>query len=322
MSPTVTVVIPTCNRASLVTTAIESALRQTLRDIEVFVVDDCSDDETRAAVSALLRDPRLRYIRHDTRRGAPAARNEAIRKSSGEFVAFLDDDDEWRPKKLEAQVEVFRRGGPDVGVVYSSYEVVDRKTGHVVGRKVAEKRGELARDLLERNVVGSSSCVVVRRTALEAAGLWDERLPSFQDYDLWIRLSRVVRFDFVAEDLLRYSVHQKQIWKDLGALDQGIDVLLGKHGASRALRANLSGQSLGVGVQYFSRGESGPGRRAIRRAIRLAPWSPRPYLNLFLSFLGPAAFRRAHQARKKLGTPGMRSAPRESKSSTAPEEVR
>jgi glycosyltransferase involved in cell wall biosynthesis len=317
----VTVVIPTCNRASLVTTAIESALQQTFRDIEVVVVDDCSDDETPAVVSALLQDPRVRYLRQQVRRGAPAARNEAIRRSSGEFVAFLDDDDEWRPEKLAAQVEVFRRGGPDVGVVYSSYEVVDRKSGHVVGRKVAEKRGELARDLLERNVVGSSSCVVVRRTALEAAGLWDERLPSFQDYDLWIRLSRFVRFDFVEEDLLVYSVHPKKIWTDLGALDRGIEVLLDKHGASRALRANLSVQSLGIGVQYFSRGESRPGRRAILRAIRLAPWTPRPHLNLLLSFLGPAVFRRAHEAKKKFGPPETRSVPSEAPPPAAPEEI-
>jgi glycosyltransferase involved in cell wall biosynthesis len=299
-TPCVTVVIPTRNRASFLDTSIRSALGQTRRDLEVIVVDDASEDHTSEVVSEFS-DPRLRYLRQEEPRGAPAARNVAIRSSTSEYVAFLDDDDEWMPEKLELQIELFRNGsGPETAVVYSSYQVVDRQSGRVVGRKVAEKRGDLARDLLDRNHIGATSCVVVRRSALERSGFWDERMPSFQDYDLWIRLSREWRFDFVEQDLLKYYVHADKIWTDLGALDRGIELMVQKHGESRALRRNLSGHSLGVGEGYCTRGEMEKGRRSIRRAIRLRPTAARAYLNYALSLLGPAAFRQVHRAKQRL----------------------
>ena len=291
-NPAVSVVIPTCNRAELVGIAIESALAQTLSDIDVIVVDDASEDGT-ADVVARFKDARLRLLRQSVRRGAPAARNAGIRGSAGEYVAFLDDDDEWLPEKLACQLDLFRRKGPDLGVVYSSYTVVDRETGCVVGTKVAQKRGNLREALLERNYVGSTSSVLVRRSALEGVGLWDESLPSFQDYDLWIRLSRGVAFDYIDQNLLRYFVHTKRIWTNLEALDRGIDLMVEKHGSARALRLNLSRQSLGVGVQYCARGDVGKGRAALRRAVRLDPLSPRAFWNLALSQLGGRAFRGA-----------------------------
>lgn len=298
-APRVTVVIPTRNRACLLPVAIRSALGQTMRDLEVIVVDDASDDGTAEAVAAFS-DPRLSYIRLESRRGGSAARNLGIGRARSEFVAFLDDDDEWLPEKLELQMECFHRGGPEVGVVYSGYAVVDLESGRVVARKVAERRGDLSRDLLVRNVVGGTSSVVVRRSCLERAGLFDERLPSFQDYDLWLRLSRECRFDFVERDLLKYSVHNRKIWCDLTALENGIVLMREKHGTSRDLRRNLARASLGVGVRYCSRGQMREGRRCFRSAIGLDCLALKPYLNLALSFLGGPVFRAAHGARRRL----------------------
>jgi glycosyltransferase involved in cell wall biosynthesis len=297
--PSISVVIPTRNRAGFVGMAVASALSQTLGDIEVLVVDDASEDETSDVVAG-FRDARLRYVRQKVRQGAPAARNVGIRSSSGEFVAFLDDDDEWFPDKLESQLAVFRRGAPDLGVVYASYVVVDRETGSVVGRKVAQKRGYLGDLLLEGNHVGSTSSVLVRRAAFDRVGLWDERLPSFQDYDLWIRLSRVLTFDFVERDLLKYFVHARKIWTNLDALDRGIDLMFEKHGSSRHLRRHLSRRSLGVGVLYCSRGEMSAGRAALLRAFRLDPSSPRAFFNLALSLLPGPVFRSVREARGRL----------------------
>src|SRR5262245_24547581 len=101
--PLVTVVIPTHNRAGRVRSAIESVLHQTYADFEIVVVDDASEDGTENTVRGVL-DPRVRYIRHAVARGDAAARNTGIRNSTGEYVAFLDDDDEWLPEKLRFQV--------------------------------------------------------------------------------------------------------------------------------------------------------------------------------------------------------------------------
>ena len=294
-APRVSVVIPTRNRELLLPNAIRSVLAQTFRGLEVLVVDDASEDGTREVVAGLS-DGRVRYLRRESRQGGSAARNAGIRASRGEFVAFLDDDDEWLPDKLELQLALFA-ADPELGVVYSSYLVVDRESGRVVGRKVAERRGDLSRDLLVRNVIGNTSSVVARRSCFETAGLFDEQLPSFEDYDLWLRLSTRFRFDFVERDLAKYYVHGRKVSTDLGALDCGIDILRRKHGSSREFCRNLARQSLGLGVQYCSRGEGEKGRRALVRSIRLAPFQPRPYLNLALSLLGKQAFQAAHGAK-------------------------
>lgn len=101
---TVSVVIPTYNRAELLSRAIDSVLAQTYDDFELLVVDDGSTDDTEAVVTA-YDDDRVRYLAHETNRGANPARNTGIEAAEGEFVAFLDSDDEWRPRKLEAQLD-------------------------------------------------------------------------------------------------------------------------------------------------------------------------------------------------------------------------
>ena len=97
--PQVSVIIPTCNRPKLLPTAIRSVLGQSFRDFEVVIVDDASDDSIDSVVND-FQDERVRWIRHQSRRGAAAARNTGIQNTCGEFVAFLDDDDEWYPEKL------------------------------------------------------------------------------------------------------------------------------------------------------------------------------------------------------------------------------
>jgi glycosyltransferase involved in cell wall biosynthesis len=228
--------------------ALRSVFDQTFRDMEILVVDDASEDGTRRMMEASS-DPRVRYLRQAAPRGGAAARNAGIRSSLGTYIAFLDDDDEWFPRKLERQMALFRSSPFSPGVVYASYLVVERESERVVGRKIAEKRGDLSRELLERNELGGTSCVVARKDALEAAGLFDESLPSFHDYDLWIRLAPLVRFDCVEEPLSKYYVHDNRIWRNYDALDRGLVRMLEKHGRSASLRRNLGRQSIFVGVQ-------------------------------------------------------------------------
>jgi glycosyltransferase involved in cell wall biosynthesis len=297
-SPAVSVVIPTRNRARMLETAVRSALDQTFRDLEVLVVDDASEDETPLAVSQ-FEDTRLRYIRGNSPVGGAAARNIAIQNARGEYLAFLDDDDEWFPSKLDRQMDVFRTSSVAPGVVYASYLIVDRNSGDILAQRIASKRGDLSRELLTRNYLGGSSCVVTRRELLEKVGLFDESLPSFHDYDLWIRLSPHTQFDFVEEPMLKYYLHGRNIWRNYDALDRGIDGMLRKHGRSRDLRRNLGRQSLWVGVHRCREGEVSKGRRAMLRSARLNPLGIRAYLHLGLSFLGGDRYRRLSDARQR-----------------------
>ncbi len=279
--------------------AIRSALGQTFRDLEVIVIDDASDDETPAVVAG-FHDPRLRYYPSRDRpriRGLPQRR---IGHGSGEYIAFLDDDDEWFADKLELQIGLFRRSPAHVGIVYSSFLFVESESGRVTGRFVAERRGDLSRDLPARNFLGGISGIVVRRACLEKSGLFDAELPSYIDYDLWLRMSRDFHFDFIDRDLVKYAVHRKRISTDLDAVDRGIERMLEKHGSFSALRRHMARHSLAVGVQFCSHDQVGRGRRSLARSVRLNPGRVHAPLYLALSLFGSPVFRAVHEMKDRV----------------------
>ncbi|MEZ4547537.1 MAG: glycosyltransferase family A protein [Thermodesulfobacteriota bacterium] len=112
--PKVSVIIPTHNRADLLKAAIQSVLDQTYTDFELLVCDDASNDHTQDTVAGFS-DPRIIYKRYEKNSGVVELRNNAVNSSSGEYIAFLDDDDEWLPEKLEKQVSVLDRSSPETG---------------------------------------------------------------------------------------------------------------------------------------------------------------------------------------------------------------
>jgi glycosyltransferase involved in cell wall biosynthesis len=205
----VSVVLPTFDRARLLPRAIESVLAQTFRDFELIVVDDGSTDDTPRVVAPYLRD-RVAYVRLERNMGAAAARNAGIRLAAGELLAFQDSDDEWLPEKLERHVRVFDEAGPPIGVVYSDMvRILADGTEHhhrsptiVPGRLVNPETR-----FYEVWMLGIQSCVV-RRECFDLVGAFDETLPSYEDLELFIRLSRRVSFVHVEEPLVRY--HQTQ----------------------------------------------------------------------------------------------------------------
>lgn len=117
--PTVSVILPTYNRAHLLERAIQSVLDQTYPDFEIIVVDDASIDNTVNIIKGIINE-RIRYIRHEKNKGAAAARNTGIKLAKGKYIAFQDSDDEWLRDKLEKQIKIFETVSPEVGVVYTS----------------------------------------------------------------------------------------------------------------------------------------------------------------------------------------------------------
>ena len=202
--PTVSVVVPAYNREGTLPRTLDSVLAQTFEDFEVLVVDDGSADGTAAVAEAYAgRDDRVRLLRQPKNAGVSAARNRGLREARGEFVAFLDSDDEWLPEKLARQVERFRQVPDDVGVVYCGVETV--REGGAVWTFVPEHRGDVYGRLLVRNALhAGASCVVVRRSVVESAGFFDEGIPAIEDYEYWLRIARHHPFDFVEDPLVRY----------------------------------------------------------------------------------------------------------------------
>jgi glycosyltransferase involved in cell wall biosynthesis len=203
MTPRVSVVIATYNYARFVAGALESALGQTFRDLEVIVVDDGSTDDTTAVVRAFLADGRLRYVRAD-HRGQPQVKNAGVRLARAPLVAFLDADDLWMPTKLERQVGLFE-SDPGLGLVYARRLLIDEQGWPLEYEQPELYRGDVAGPLFARNFVCFSSAVA-RREVLEREGLFDEGLELAIDFDLWLRVARHYRFDYVDEPLVQYRV--------------------------------------------------------------------------------------------------------------------
>jgi len=206
--PLVSVVIPTYNRYDRLKRAVESVVDQTYDRIELLVVDDRSDVTVEEHLS---RDygrhfERFEIRRHDENRGGSAARNTGLREANGDYIALLDDDDQWKPQKLERQVERFQE--EDVGLVTTGGKVIDGNGNVDNVRRDKDIPGEapaLTKRLLCRNIVGSCSAVMVDTDVVDEVGMFDERFPSWQDLEWYIRLSRHCRFSSVSEPLLIYS---------------------------------------------------------------------------------------------------------------------
>jgi len=186
-APTVSVLMGVWNGAPQVGEAVQSVLSQTAADLELIVIDDESSDATPAILKS-FRDPRLRITRR-ARGGLTSALNAALRLARAPLVARLDADDVALPERLDRQLGFLARN-PDVGLLGTAAREVD-----AAGREVAILRpptgdAEIRRTLIRRNPFVHSS-VVMRRAVMEQAGGYDPAFPVAQDYDLWMRMSRV-----------------------------------------------------------------------------------------------------------------------------------
>jgi hypothetical protein len=189
--PEVTVVIPTRDRWTLLASAaLPAALGQGDVDVEVVVVDDGSSDETPERL-AKLTDPRLRSIRHAESRGVARARNVGIAAARGRWLAFLDDDDVWSPRKLRLQLDAAEAAG--ASFVYGGAAAVAEDRSWLYSLAPTDP-AVLPRTLLSRNVLwGGCSNVVARTQLVREAGGFDEKLFQLSDWDLWIRLTQATR---------------------------------------------------------------------------------------------------------------------------------
>lgn len=178
-SPLVTAVITTKNRADVLSRAIDSVLHQSYKNIELVIVDDGSQDATPEVIQRYQEKQRLIYLRNEKSLGAPRARNQGIKRARGEFIAGLDDDDEWH----EDRISILLQNYDDSYACITSNDRMISGDKSVVWHKTAIIKLD---DLLYSNQVGNQ--VLVEKKRLEAVGGFDESLDAAQDFDLWIRL--------------------------------------------------------------------------------------------------------------------------------------
>ena len=242
MEPMVSVIIPTYNRAGMITQAIESVLNQTYKNLDVIVVDDNSNDNTENIVK-IIQDERLRYYKNSSNLGPSGARNRGILEARGEFISFLDSDDVWVQDKLQKQMSYFEKH-QDVGMVYCAFGYRD---GNLVVKvpsdqyRTEELSGDIFRGLLQENKVGTPT-MVIKRQCLDVVGTFNSRLKAWEDYELVLRIAKKYKIGYVNEILVNVNLSKNGVNSDnKNILDTSIYIASTYfHGEEKSLLSNFT----------------------------------------------------------------------------------
>ncbi len=208
-NPLVSVVMPTYNGSKGIKRAILSVLNQSYSNFEIIVVDDCSTDNTVEEVSK-IKDGRIKVYRHSENRNGSAARNTGIRASRGEYVAFLDDDDEWLKDKLSKQVEYLsEKDSLDWGGVLVSHKIL---YGGKYRSVVLEKEGDISKEiyLMQRSLAAGSS-LMVRKSVFDDVGLFNEEYLRHQDLEFVLRFLKKYKLGVMKEVLSVIHGHSGRV---------------------------------------------------------------------------------------------------------------
>lgn len=266
------VIIPTFNRSHCIQRALESVAIQQMGDLEVIIGDDASTDETIPVILRILPDARI--ARLSVNRGAAAARNVAMKSATGEFLAFLDSDDEWLPGKLERQLQ-YLRDNPECAVC---------ATGHVMCSGSGDRSDFSIKNPPEwqnwrcelhfAQSFHGASTPVVRRTVLERVGLQDEELRVLEDWDWMLRISQQYPIHVLPEML---TVIHENSPSDPDHTLQATNYFLSKHreeflryGAAHARRV-VSQHYENAARNLFRNHRRGEGRRMLWESFLSAP---------------------------------------------------
>jgi glycosyltransferase involved in cell wall biosynthesis len=285
----VSVILPTYNRAQLLNISINSVLSQTYRDFELILIDDCSTDSTSSVLDSIT-DDRVRVIKNTSNKGIAAVRNIGVMNSRGKYIAFLDDDDEWLPDKLEKQVKIIEESSPVLGCVYTGIIIIMDGSNNTSQTKVSHFRKNILNNLLFNNFI-TTSTMLIKKECFEKTGLFDESIPYGEDYDMWIRIAEIFEFENISEPLVKYRIHSNSISANHGAIIKGLETLMSKHESLFASNNRAkSNHLLELGIAYCYLGNTIAGKKAFLNALKLNKFDERIYYNLLLSELGAEKF--------------------------------
>lgn len=251
--------------------ALDSALNQSFKDFEIIFFDNCSTDDT-AAIVFEYDDSRLKYFRSDKFLSLGEARNEAISLSEGDYLAFLDADDIWYPRKLELQMKYFVDG---VGLVHTGTEIINE--GNVtkrVGNRSPE--GYVFGDLLGAYFLVMSSVVISRKALSTLSHFFDPRFEIIEEYDLFLRIAANWKIAYVRSYLTQWRWHSasttmvktKRISQEKRAMLRKLnceypDLFEGNRSQVNIVKGKIMVTSA---LELYRRGRSEKARRLLRRS--------------------------------------------------------
>lgn len=238
MTARVSVIIPCFNAAPFAGQALDSARSQTCAAVEIIAVDDGSTDATRAVLEAhAARDSRVRVIAQPNR-GESAARNAGLSHARAEYVCFLDADDILLPDKIERQAAFLDRT-PGCDLVYSDYLMADAELNPWGYVRTRIPDSDIMAHYARRNWFGVMA-PLLRRSAAERVGEFDESLTRAADWDFWIRCARACRFEYLEGAVAVYRHHDAQIHRGSAEMIRGARAVIEKHFAGDARLRSLA----------------------------------------------------------------------------------
>lgn len=305
LSPAVSVIIPTRNRAKLLRRAVLSVLGQSHADLELIVIDDGSTDET-VQILETITDPRLRVIRRPDGGGASSARNRGIAEARGEYIAFQDDDDIWLPTKLESQLQLLQAAGADSDACLCAYIANHGTHAEYVGGERALDKLDFRNGPLCHTGIVATPGWLVRKEVFARSGVFDPRLRSFEDWELLYRISQQTNLSFTNEALfIQDRCEGGGLWNLYEAYAESHHVIVEKHADSwRSQPQVLANYYRWTGRFEALYGDLRAARKMLRLAVATDRMQWRAWALLLLVQLGRPAVRMVLERRlRRLSRP-------------------
>jgi glycosyltransferase involved in cell wall biosynthesis len=203
----VSVIITTYNRDKLLEKAILSVINQTYQNYEIIVIDDASSQNNKLIIDKF---PNIIYYKFNKNQGGNICRNKGIELSSGDYIAFLDDDDTWIENKLEKQIKFMIKNNLDFSYTGRNIIKVDDKLNEISRRYSfsTPKYNSLKKSIMQKNFIGTTSSIMFKKTSLILVGGFDKNMPMMQDYELYIRaLHKDLKVEGLDEALVNYYIY-------------------------------------------------------------------------------------------------------------------
>ena len=217
----VSIIIPLHNRKELLKRALYSVLKQTILPLEILICDDGSTDNPQSIMSDFAESAvEIIWLENKECHGVSHARNQGIAAAKGDFIAFLDSDDEWLPKKLELQLAFFREN-PEYNIIHADEIWIRNGVRVNPCKRFIKTGGNIFNRSLDFSLIAPSA-VMAKREIFDKCGIFDENLPVCEDYDLWLRIMLTgEEFGFISTPLVtRYAGHAGQLSTRYEAMDR------------------------------------------------------------------------------------------------------
>ena len=288
-NPLVSIITPTYEREDFIEEAVNSALGQTYKNIELLVIDDGSTDGTVDKLKQYESDPRFNYFYQDNQ-GQSTARNKGLSIAKGEFVCFLDSDNHWAKNKIEESLKLFEIY-PDTDIVYANVTLIDEHGTEISTENMTRHSGNISKYLLRDNCVSFNTAMVRKKSIDEISG-FDSTLRRADDYDFWLRLSAKNKFLYVPQYWAYYRVMENQISSNKDARFEANELIMNKFisKSEHQLKSKDINQSRAYfynrrGRYYGSEGRTFEAIRDFIKAIRLYPSFKGAWRGLFKLFM-------------------------------------